>query len=44
MKRLIAFLLAVLTSPAWAQGFDHSHAAWDALVRKHVVLVQGGKA
>lgn len=27
-----------------AQGFDHSHAAWDALLKKHVVLVSGGNA
>lgn len=27
-----------------AQGFDHSHAAWDALLKKHVVLVAGGNA
>ena len=32
----------------WSQrrvaAFDHSHAAWDALLRKHVVLLDGGKA
>ena len=44
MKRLIAFLLALLAAPAFSQGFDHGHAAWDALVKKHVVLIQGGKA
>ena len=27
-----------------AQVFDHGHAAWTALLRKHVVLVDGGKA
>lgn len=27
-----------------AQGFDHSHATWDALLKKHVVLVSGGNA
>ena len=31
--------------PAWAQaGFDHSHAAWTALLKKHVKLIDGGKA
>ena len=30
--------------PAAAQAFDHSHAAWTALLRKHVVLLGGGKA
>ena len=44
MYRLIAILSAMLAAPAFSQGFDHSHAAWDALVKKHVVLVQGGKA
>ncbi len=27
-----------------ANAFDHSHAAWTALLKKHVVLVDGGKA
>jgi hypothetical protein len=37
-------LLAALgaAAPAWA--FDHSHRAWDALLRKHVVLLEGAKA
>ena len=29
---------------ARAQSFDHSHAAWTALLKKHVVLLDGGKA
>jgi hypothetical protein len=42
---LVAGLLpAVIASGAAAQGFDHEHAAWTALLRKHVVLVDGGKA
>jgi hypothetical protein len=28
---------------AWSQ-FDHTHAAWTALLKKHVVLIDGGKA
>jgi hypothetical protein len=48
MKRLIVVLFACLIAPAAsnsaAQGFDHSHAAWDALLKKHVVVLQGGKA
>ncbi len=28
--------LLVLANAAWAQGFDHSHAQWDAIVRAHV--------
>jgi hypothetical protein len=33
-------------APSWAQatGFDHSHSAWTALLRKHVVLLGGGQA
>nr|MCU0919333.1 DUF547 domain-containing protein [Burkholderiaceae bacterium] len=29
---------------AQGAGFDHSHAAWTALLRKHVRLVRGGQA
>ncbi len=29
---------------AQGAGFDHSHAAWTALLRKHVKLVRGGQA
>jgi hypothetical protein len=36
---------AALTAPAvHADGFDHSHAAWTALLRKHVVVLRGGQA
>jgi hypothetical protein len=37
-------LLALTTVSAAAQGFDHEHKAWTALLKKHVVLVDGGKA
>jgi Protein of unknown function, DUF547 len=46
----VAAALAVVAwlppSPALAQpaGFDHSHAAWTALLRRHVRLVRGGQA
>lgn len=48
MKSVILFLAALLTSAlmtmtASAQSFDHSHAAFSALLKKHVVLVEGGK-
>jgi hypothetical protein len=38
--------LAWQALPAQAQpsGFDHGHAAWTALLRKHVRLVRGGQA
>ena len=35
---------ATFAVPAQAQSFDHSHAAWTALLKKHVVLLDGGKA
>jgi len=41
--RGLAFLAAVaLAGTAFA--FDHSHRPWSALLKKHVVLVDGGKA
>ena len=42
---LLLGLLGMLAPGAGsAQGFDQSHKAWDALLKKHVVLVDGGKA
>ena len=44
MKKLF-ILMALLAAPltnALAQ-FDHSHKAWDALLKKNIVVVQGGK-
>ena len=32
------------SSESTATGFDHRHAAWDALLRKHVVVAAGGNA
>ena len=48
MKSIILFLTALFTTTlmtmtASAQSFDHSHAAFSALLKKHVVLVEGGK-
>jgi hypothetical protein len=37
-------LLAVPLGSAAAQGIDHEHKAWDALLMKHVVLLDGGRA
>ena len=46
MKKLFTLLALALTlapvSSALAQ-FDHTHKAWDALLKKHVVVIQGGK-
>jgi hypothetical protein len=38
---LLAAALAFATA---AQAFDHTHAAWDALLRKHVKVLEGGHA
>lgn len=38
----VLFSFAVFVSAAHA--FDHSHAAWTALLKKHVVVIDGGKA
>ena len=36
MLRSLCLLVALLLgSPAWAQ-FDHGHAGWDGLLKKHV--------
>jgi hypothetical protein len=43
-KALFAAIALLVAASAAAQGFDHSHAAWNALLRKHVALVDGGKA
>jgi len=44
MKKLLLSLL-ILLSPAGAlAAFDHSHAQWDALTKKHVVWLTGGHA
>lgn len=46
MKRLVVALILTLGSPgvALAQDFDHQHAAWSELLKRNVVLVDGGKA
>src|SRR3954468_16433541 len=43
MKRwTVAFALLLASSAALA--FDHTHAAWDALLKKHVRYLEGGNA
>ena len=37
-------LLLSFVCATHAQAFDHAYPAWDALLRKHVVLLDGGKA
>jgi Protein of unknown function, DUF547 len=43
-KLLLTLLLAAIPLTAAAQSFDHDHKAWAALLKKHVVLIDGGKA
>jgi len=40
---LLTLALLCLVRSGFAQ-FDHDHAAWTALLKKHVVLIDGGKA
>ena len=43
MKRTICWLL--LATPLGAQAqFDHGHAAWSVLLKRHVVVAEGGNA
>jgi hypothetical protein len=41
--RVLLFVVSALFA-APAPAFDHAHGAWDALLKKHVVLLDGGKA
>ena len=40
----LVVLAAVITAARPAPAFDHSHPAWNALLKRHVVLLDGGKA
>ncbi|XVJ69704.1 MAG: DUF547 domain-containing protein [Rhizobacter sp.] len=42
-RSLIATALMALVSTSQAQAFDHQHSAWSVLLRKHVVVIEGGK-
>ena len=44
LRKFIVVVSLLLPLFAAAQSFDHSHKAWDALLKKHVVLLSGGKA
>jgi hypothetical protein len=44
MRQWIAVVPALFAGAALAQPFDHAHQAWDALLKRHVVLIDGGKA
>lgn len=41
---LASLLFATIATVAGAQSFDHSHAAFTVLLKKHVVVVDGGKS
>lgn len=44
-RRAMLLLAASIALPLRAQqGFDHSHGAWTALLKKHVVLLRNGQA
>jgi hypothetical protein len=43
-RRLLLATATTLALPVWAQSFDHIHSAWAELLRKHVVLLDGGRA
>ena len=44
LRKLLFLLLVSLPLFAMAQTFDHAHKSWDALLKKHVVLISGGKS
>jgi hypothetical protein len=43
-RTVMAAAVAAVAWPVGAQSFDHQHAAWTVLLKKHVVLLDGGKA
>ena len=44
MSAVLACALLAATGAPRAQPFDHAHAAWDALLKKHVRLIADGNA
>ena len=43
-KTVLAFATMIFASVASAQSFDHAHAALTTLLKKHVVVIDGGKS
>ena len=44
-KQILTILsLWILAAGSALAQFDHSHAQWSALLKKHVVVLDGGKA
>jgi len=44
LSAMALLLLPLARAGAQAPAFDHSHAAWSALLKKHVVLIDGGRS
>jgi len=44
VARALGLTLALSAGAVSAQGFDQTHAAWSALLKKHVVLISEGRA
>ena len=44
IRWLMPWLFALYAGASAAQAFDHAHAAWNALLQKHVVPISGGRA
>ena len=44
MARTILAALALLLASVCAHALDHSHAAWDELLKRHVRYIEGGNA
>jgi len=44
LARALGLTLALTAGAVSAQGFDQTHAAWSALLKKHVVLISDGRA
>lgn len=42
-RRSLLVAAAALPLAAHAQAFDHSHAAWTTLLKKHVIVLRGGQ-
>jgi hypothetical protein len=44
IARLLLLCLVFRAGSALAQGFDYEHEAWERLLKKHVVVLEGGRA
>jgi len=44
MPHLLLLCLVFWAGNALAQAFDHEHTTWDGLLKKHVLLLDGGRA